>query len=122
MRLMVYSNTCLLCKEVGKDTKYLGETARTMFERSRKHQGDTLRVTVSSHIRSHMLEEHPSRLSNLLTAFMMDVVKRTPSTLVRQVRETVEIERAPVVLNSEEDYNRCLLPRMIIQGPKSIKV
>ena len=38
------------------------------------------------------------------------------------MREAVEIARAPVVLNSKEEYNRCLLPRMTLEGPKAIRV
>ena len=36
-RSVVYSNTCLICKSEGRDTKNLGETGRTMLERSREH-------------------------------------------------------------------------------------
>ena len=41
----------------------------------------------------------------------------------RQVREAVEIARAPgqTLLNEKQEYNRCLLQRMIMEGPKTMK-
>ena len=54
----------------------------------------------------------------------MTVVKACPSALVRQVREAVEIARGPPasLLNAKEEYNRCLLPIMRMEGPKPLRV
>ena len=53
----------------------------------------------------------------------MDLVKTALTALERQIREAVEIRRAPQehLLNLKEEYNMCLLPTMIMEGPKSIK-
>ena len=95
-----------------------------MLERSGEHQGDALKQSETSHMRTHMVGKHPSKLPEVLTSFRMNVVKRASSALDRQVREAVEISRAPegTLLNQKEEYNRCLLPRMILEGPKPMMV
>ena len=126
---MVYSNTCLLCKSSGKETKYIGETARTMLERNKEHQRDALASsktlnTKTSHIRDHAIKEHPGDEEGFLGIFRMDMVKSSSSALERQVRKTVEIRRtyAPAyLLNLKEEYNRCLLPTMVMEGPRSVR-
>ena len=123
-RSVVYSNTCLVCKSVGRDTKYLGETSRTMLERSKEHQADALRLGSTSHMREHMCNTHPEALAEVLTSFRMNIVKKASSPLERQVREAVQISRAKesTLLNRKEEYNRCLLPRMSLEGPKPLRV
>ena len=55
------------------------------------------------------MAEHPNSLFEVLTTFRMNVVKKTSSALEIQVREAVEIARAPAasILNLKEEYNRC---------------
>ena len=59
-----------------------------------------------------------------MAAYRMSIVKRAKTALERQVREAIEIARAPEgsLLNQKEEYNRCLLPTMTMVGPKSIRV
>ena len=124
IRNVVYINRCLICKESGINTHYLGESGRTMAERSCEHQADALTQNKNSHMRSHMLAEHPSKLSEVLSSYRMDIKKKARSALERQVREAVEIARAPPgsLLNMKEEYNRCLLPSISLEGPKPIRV
>ena len=125
-RSIVYGNTCLACKEEGRKTIYIGESARTMAERGREHQADALsksKGNKTSHMREHVVEEHGGRLENLLDLFRMDIIKVATSAIERQVREAVEIGRAGqgvLLLNRKEEYNRCLLPRLLLEGPKSV--
>ena len=54
----------------------------------------------------------------------MDVVKSCSTDLEHQVREAVEIRRvsAPAhLLNLKEEYNRCLFPTMVMEGPRSVR-
>merc|ERR1712082_121659 len=111
---VVYSNTCLKCKDLGKEIKYIGESARTMLERSKEHQRDALasKETVkTSHMRDHTILAHGGEEEGILGLFRMDLVKTAPTALERQIREAVEIRRAPQehLLNLKEEYNRCLL-------------
>ena len=66
-RSVVYSNTCLLCSKEGRYIKYIGETNRTMTERSLKHQSDALTLSQNTHMRDHMTSTHPFNLEEILT-------------------------------------------------------
>ena len=74
-------------------------------------------------MRDHIAAAHPSMLPQVLTSFRMDIKVRARSALERQVREAIEIARAPAgtILNQKEEYNRCILPTILMQGPKSIR-
>ena len=50
VRNVVYQNICKRCAEGGVTTRYLGETARALWERSREHQQDALGGAERSHI------------------------------------------------------------------------
>ena len=71
-----------------------------------------------------MTAEHGGRLEEITTQFRMDMRMAAPSALKRRVREAVEIGRAGrsvTLLNQKEEYNRCLLPTMMMEGPESIR-
>ena len=79
VRSVVYNNTCLKCKEEGRVTKYVGETARTMRERSVEHQADALNHKQTSHMRDHVVDSHPNSLSEVLSVFRMGILKAASS-------------------------------------------
>ena len=91
---------CLLCKDKGLEVKYIGESARTCYERGLEHQEDAVNPSKKSHMRQHMVESHPDEVSRVLDVFEMRVIKTARSALARQLREVVQINRggAPVEL------------------------
>ena len=123
IRSVVYQNSCTPCQTKGDSTKYIGETGRTMLERGKEHQRDALGRDSKSHMKEHILRSHPDRLEDILDSFRMTLLKSCPSALSRMVREAVEIARGGqgTLLNSKDEYNRCLLPTMTIEGPKPIR-
>ena len=124
IRNIVYANICRLCKEQGKNTSYIGESSRTMLVRSSEHQQDCFDSNKPSHMRLHMGQEHPEAMSAVLDSFQMVKIKACASALSRQVREAVEIaeDRSHCLLNSKEEYNRCVLPSIRVEGPPAAKV
>ena len=88
------------------------------------HQRDALNPAVQSHIRAHVREKQPEYLREMLDCFKMRIIKAFKSALARQVRETVEIcnNKDYCLLNSREEYNRCVLPTLQVIGPPTIKV
>ena len=120
-RSVVYTNTCMLCKEIGRRTYYVGETGRSLAERNRDHQGDALAKSLKiSHMRDHMAREQGDKMEELLDTYRMDIVKATRSALEHQVREAVENGRAcdgVLLLNQKEEYTWCLLPKLCMEGP-----
>ena len=124
---LVYENVCLRCnpgagnkgelKEVKDDipTLYVGETSRSIFERSREHWDDWRSRKEESHIRRHQEAEHGG---DGAPKFIMRVVKFSKTALSRQIGEAVRISRrggAGRILNSKSEYNRCKIPRLVIE-------
>ena len=61
---VVYESYCKSCKTAGKPhSTYIGETGRSLFERSLEHLADAEAKKSSSHIFKHWALEHGSSLS-----------------------------------------------------------
>lgn len=97
----------------------MGETNRSLWERNANHQQDALNPTKRSHIREHVTQAHPHMLHNMLDVFRISVISSAKSALSRQVREAVEImrDRSHLLLNNKEEYNRCLVSNIKVEGP-----
>ena len=123
--IFVYKNECLLCRGKGQGTVYIGETARTIWERNGNHQSDALssQSQSTSHMKCHMLSAHPDKLQEVIESFQVSRVKSCPTALGRQVREAIEIGSSQqTLLNCKEEYNRCLLPAIHVTGPPPIRI
>ena len=97
-----------------KLVKYVGESARSCFERGNEHLEDMRQFKVSSHLLKHCLlfheKEDPKEIS-----FRMKAVKFHKSAFERQIHESVRIQNsreAHVIMNSKAEYNRCAVPRL----------
>ena len=98
---------------------YLDETTRTLWERSREHQADATNKERRGHIRDHMVNNHSAILEVLINTFTCTKDKTSSSALVRQIREAVELSQARVhcLFNSNNKYNRCILPSLKTVAP-----
>ena len=108
----MYSNTCKLCKSMGETVVYIGETARSLHERSKEHVRDSYGGADRSHIREHISLRHPERLDkltntkNVADMFEIKVLQRHRTSLSRQLAETVTIRQTGgTVLNDQTEYN-----------------
>ena len=123
---LVYENVCGACnpgaeedkelKEIRQDipTLYVGETSRSVYERSKEHWGAWRSKSEKSHIWKHQIEAHKGAAPK----FYMRVVKNFKSALSRQISEAVRIRRrggAGSILNSKAEYDRCRIPRLIVE-------
>ena len=114
-RSVVYQSYCVPCQELGETVQYIGESARSTFERGLEHLGDVSCPSKTSHMRDHLTEAHQGEDRIPEETFCIRVLRSEPSPLQRQVAEAIEIARAKgVVLNKKEEYNRCLLPSLRI--------
>ena len=120
----VYENVCKLYEAEGQKVRYLGETARAIWERNLEHQKDALTQKNKSHMREHMTKHHPEHLMGMLDIFIMKRVKALQSALSMQIREAVEIgaDTSNILLNDKVEYNRYLLPSLQVVGPPPIRV
>ena len=94
--------------------KYVGETSRSLYERSFEHLTDYENLSTKSHLLKHTVEMHPGEeLDNI--KFGIRIVKTAKSSFERQIFESVEIQenRHHHLLNSRSEYNRCAVPRLM---------
>ena len=92
---------------------YVGESARSLYERAKEHHDDEESRKEDSHRMKHWVLDHPD-LSNP-PKFKIKIVSSYRDPLTRQVSEAVRIElRGGNTLNSKTEYNRCRIPRLTI--------
>ena len=101
-------------KEKGRESVYYGESSRTGFERGLEHVADIRSKDKESHIRRHLEEEHGGLENSENSHFSMKILRRHQSSFCRQIHEAVVISRNQHknILNSKNEYNRCILPRL----------
>ena len=127
---VVYQSSCLICRKSGKRVTYTGETGRGVEERLGEHLRDGVTQDEKSHIHQHLASEHPETLEEKTTSDPMDLLKifefkalhTLPKALHRQIMEALVIGRetreGAVVLNQKQEYNRCLLPEILIKDTR----
>ena len=89
---------------------YVGESARSLFERSGEHWQAAQQKKEESHMHQHMVEMHGDVVDK--PEFKFKVVKAFKSALDRQVAEAIRIEMRGNVLNRRGEFNRCSLTRL----------
>ena len=118
---ITYTSTCTLCREMGHKTEYIGESGRSLYERSREHVRQSMTSQSKSHIREHMSAQHPETAPHP-GAFRFSVTGTYFAPLDRQLSEAIKITRASgtktTVLNSKFEFNRCLIPTLVTEDPK----
>ena len=93
--------------------KYIGESARSVYERSREHLSDMEQLKPCTHLLKHLLDVHEGEERSEIQ-FGIKVIKYTRSSFERQILESVIIqqERHHHLLNSKAEYNRSAVPRL----------
>ena len=110
-RNITYKTECQTCQErSGKERIYVGESARTAYERGQEHSQDYLKLQEDNPLYKNWVEEYQDEERPI---FSMKVIRSHVSPFVRQIHEAVCIEmNANKTLNSKGEYNRCQLPRL----------
>ena len=118
-RGITYMTSCLQCKANGIERHYVGESARSGYERGREHLYDyeTESKQNESHMFKHFSIEHQN---DEKPEFSMKVIKTHQSALNRQIHEAILIlSNESVIINSRGEYNRCQLPRLSVMMGES---
>ena len=120
VRSVTYQTSCQTCTGQGREAVYIGESSRSVYERSLEHLEDYKKQREESHMYTHAIEAHSMDEKPL---FNIKVLKNHRSALYRQVHEAVLIAKHhPITLNSKIEYNRCLLPRLtVMMGRKNVE-
>ena len=106
----------------GHRTVYVGESSRSLKERFGEHAQDTTKDTETSHMAGHLKSTHlqdwerHSEKGDAWKLFKLEIVKTHRSAFSRQIHEAVTIMRERgTLLNSQEEYNRCLVPTLEVK-------
>ena len=134
LRNILYESECGSCNELGtsklrdKDSLcdsrnppsiYVGESARSVAERSKEHWGDYKKGKEETHMYTHWKQAHGNEDPPV---FNFKVVKSFKSALARQVAEAVRIQQRGAVLNIKGVYNRSKLTRLVVDSDWEEKV
>ena len=96
----------------------MGESSRSSYERGGEHADDYRKETSDSHMHKHATTDHHGEEN---PTFSFKVVKSFQNALARQVSEAVRLRRrGDIVLNSKGVYNRCALPRLLVEQNEKI--
>ena len=93
---------------------YVGETARSLYERGMEHQKAYRDKKEDSHMYKHHVVHHGGQGE---TKFHLRPIKFHRTALNRQLSEAVRIGRLGegTVLNSKSEYNRCMIARLTLE-------
>ena len=94
---------------------YVGETSRSLYERTKEHLADAEKNAPDSHMVKHWEESHRGEE---MPKFRFKIMKSYQDSLSRQVSEGVRIDLRKNVLNSKSVYSRNRLPRLEIEKPE----
>ena len=130
---IVYESQCCSCNGEEKlkpiqdlsDTRskasiYVGESSRSLQERSLEHHNDYLKKQEDSHMLKHWGESHKEEVER--PQFNQFVVKQYKSCLERQIGEAVRIQHRGIVLNSAGVFNRSKLTKLVVDTDWDRKV
>ena len=124
---LVYESVCADCNpsvkakgglrtvETTSPSLYVGESSRTIYERSREHLAGAKKKQKNNHMVKHLELSHEGRGK---PDFVFKVVKFHRTALARQVAEAVRIRRRGgegAVLNSKGEFSRCHIPRLRVE-------
>ena len=90
---------------------YVGESSRSSYERGSEHWKGFVTKKQDSHILKHLEVDHPDQNEP-----KFKIQGTFKSAFTRQIPEAVMIRRAVrSILNSKGVYNRCHLPRLMVE-------
>ena len=135
-RNVVYETWCQTCRDIKKkeiekegatgnkrkkerevdDYRYIGETARSSYERGIEHCKDLEYFRNRSHMLKHIVLRHQD-MQPKEVEFRMKVCSQHKTAFERQITEAVLIRNnsGPGLLNSKLEYNRCYIPKIVIE-------
>ena len=116
---IVYESRCLSCPK-SSQAVYIGESGRSLYERSAEHLADAEKRKRCSHIFKHWALTHPELESQ--PQFKFTVLKAHKTAFDRQLHEAVRISTHGN-LNSKTEYRQNQIKRLAVQlTAKELKV
>ena len=98
-----------------KINKYVGETAKSVYERGMEHQNGLEKMEEENHMMmKHIANYHQDKEIGEVK-FGIRVLKFTQSGLERQILKSVKIQeekKKRLIINSKAEYSRCTIQRL----------
>ena len=119
---ILYESKCVICnpsdtssrQEHPRNGIYIGESSRSLYERSKEHLRDAESFDPGSHIIKHWMNVHPDRKD--CPDFSFSIKNRFRDCLSRQVAEAISIlYTKDQILNSKNEYMANCLTRICIE-------
>ena len=121
-RNILYETVCKICnpetKRVEKDVTiregvYIGESSRSLHERSLEHIKDAMSFSKKSHIVKHWMSFHPEHPTP--PPFSFKVTQQFKDCMSRQVAEAIRIQHTKDnILNSKCEYLQNCITRLTV--------
>ena len=109
---ITYNVICLNCKEGGEKTLYIGETARTGYDRGVEHLDSLKRGDEGNGLAKHKNESGHDKYS-------MEIIRSHRTPLYRQSHEgclIADTDNEINLLNSRGDWGQNLPPKLVIES------
>ena len=115
---VTYRVTCLTCKDNQVKTTYIGESHRSLFDRSSEHEAALRSKNQTYAVVKHWEEVHPQMRTP--PKYNYQVIKSHKSAFERQVWEAVLInhEEADMVMNGKGEWGMNLVPVLKSHQPE----
>ena len=99
----------------GVQSLYVGETCRSLHERSKEHVEAYRQGNKDSHVLKHHIAHHKGEGEPKM---LFRAVKYYTTALGRQIGEATRIRRrgASSLLNSKGEFNRCKITRLTLEN------
>ena len=114
----VYKITCLDCASIGKQTHYIGESSRSLYDRTREHVQALRDKNAKYAVTKHWLEAHKD-LENP-PKYQFKVLGSYLTAIQRQISEGLAIEShdPETLINGKGEYGSNRIPRyqLTIEG------
>jgi hypothetical protein len=109
----LYCGTCNLCEEDGIKSEYWGETGRSGYHRTLKHQEEVDKKVPSNAFAKHLANDHPEDQGDI-NNFTIKVVSTFAKPLTREKSEAVKIQSSTAdhLLNSKSEHKQPALHRV----------
>ena len=108
-----YTITCKSCLDLGKKSRYYGETSKTPYLRGLEHIENRKDEKEDSVLLKHDVTYHEGNPA----IYYMEMDKRFTKPLQRQIREIVMIDMSKddVLMNSKGEWNSSRIPRVVVE-------
>ena len=105
---VMYSIECKACSAAEVTTTYIGETSRSLYQRSREHRALLRGKNEDSVLWEHCVEVHGS----MLQEFTVRVLQKHRTAFNRQINEAVLIRycKSDIKLNRNDEWNCARIP------------